>query len=106
PDFVDRENVWMVQVRSRGRFLFKTMETILVGRIFLAQDLDRDFAPELHVFGKIDLAHPARAELLEDSVMRNFTAVHAQLWCLMLTPQSVFQVRLRRSLVSRARVHH
>jgi len=44
------------------------METILVRRKFLAQNLDRDLASELHVFGKIDLAHAARPELFQDSV--------------------------------------
>src|SRR5215217_9330573 len=52
------------------------MQTILVGREFLAEDFDGDFAPELHVFGQIDHAHAARAKLLEDSVMGNFFGVH------------------------------
>ena len=45
------------------------MQTIFVGRVFVTENLDRNLAPELHVFGKIDHAHPARAELLENSVM-------------------------------------
>jgi hypothetical protein len=59
----------VIQVRSRGSFLFKALEAISVCGVLLAQDLDRDLAAEFHVFGKIDFAHPARAELFEYSIM-------------------------------------
>ncbi len=52
------------------------MQAIFVGSELLAQDLDRDLAAELHVFGKIDHTHPARAELLENPVMRNLFGIH------------------------------
>src|SRR6185503_802178 len=52
------------------------MQAILISGEFLAQDLDRDLATELHVLGQIDLAHSARAELLQDSVMRNLFGIH------------------------------
>jgi hypothetical protein len=47
-----------------------------VGSEFLAEDLDRDLAPELHVLGEIDLTHSAGAELLENSIMGNFIRIH------------------------------
>src|SRR6185369_6912849 len=52
------------------------MQTIFVGGEFLAQDLDRDFASELHVLGKVDLTHATRAELFEYSIMRDFLRIH------------------------------
>jgi hypothetical protein len=75
-DFVNSENVWMIEIRRCRSFLFESMESILVGSEFLAEDLDRDLATELHVFGKINHAHPAGAELLENSVMRDFFRIH------------------------------
>src|SRR5262245_11168102 len=69
------QNVWMIQCRSRARFLFKTMKSISIGGVFLAQDLDSDFASELHIFGKIDLTHTTGAEFFDDSIMRDL--VHA-----------------------------
>ena len=52
------------------------MQTILVGSEFLAEDLDRDLAPQLHVLREIDLTHSAGAQLLENSVMGNFFLLH------------------------------
>src|SRR5918999_4475467 len=72
---MDRENVWMIQVRGRRGFLFKTMEPILIGGVFLAQNFDGDFAAELHVFRQIDLAHAARAEFFQNPVVGNFGTV-------------------------------
>jgi hypothetical protein len=45
------------------------METILVGRVLLAENLDRNLATEFDVFGKIDFAHPAGAQLLQNSIV-------------------------------------
>src|SRR6185503_6765321 len=75
-DFVNRENVWMVEIRCCGSFLVKPMQSIFVSRVLMTQDLDCNLASELHVFRKIDHAHPARAELLENSVMGNFLRIH------------------------------
>src|SRR5215213_5244661 len=52
------------------------MQTVLVGSEFLAQDLDRNLAPELHVLSQVNLTHSAGAELLENSVMGNFIGIH------------------------------
>jgi hypothetical protein len=59
----------MIQIRSGSGFLLEALETILVGGVLLAQNLDRDLTAEFHVFGQIDFAHPARAEFLEDPIM-------------------------------------
>jgi len=37
----------------------------------MTENLDRDFASEFHVLGKIDDGHTTRAELLKNSVMRD-----------------------------------
>ncbi len=75
-DFVNRENVWMVEIRRGRRFLFEAIESIPVGSEFVTEDLDRDLATELHVFSKIDDAHPACAELLKNLVMRDLFGIH------------------------------
>src|SRR6185369_560799 len=75
-DFMNRENVWMIQVRRCRSFLLESMQAILVCRVLVTQDLDRNLAPELHVFREIDHTHPARAELIENSVMGNFLRIH------------------------------
>ena len=77
--FVNRENVWMIQIRCGRSFLLETMQAIFVGSELLAQDLDRDLASELHVLGEIDLTHSAGAELLEYPVMRDFLRIHIYL---------------------------
>jgi hypothetical protein len=66
----------MVEIRRCRRFLFESMQSILVGREFVTKDLDRNLAAQLQVFGKIDYAHPAGAELLKNSVMRDLFGIH------------------------------
>src|SRR5215217_2000230 len=52
------------------------MQTIFIGGEFLAQNLDRDLASELHVLGEINLTHSARTELLKYSIMRDLIGFH------------------------------
>ncbi len=61
----------MIQCRGRIGFLIETAKALAVlGEIFDEQ-FERDLPPELHVFGEVDFAHAARAELFENSVTRN-----------------------------------
>ncbi len=59
---VDRDDVGM---RERGGVLglaAEALDELLVGRVLLVQDLDRDPPAELLVLGQVDVRHPARAE--------------------------------------------
>src|ERR1041385_7054801 len=73
------------------------MKTILVGSELLTQDLDRDLAPELHVLGQINLAHPAGAELLEYPIMRDLIRLHATCFLCLLWLESPKRTRQQRS---------
>src|SRR5215217_3133923 len=66
----------MIEIRRRGSFLLKPVQPILVGSVFLTEDLDCNLTSQLHVFGKIDHSHPARAELLENSIVGNSLCLH------------------------------
>ena len=54
-----------------GRILRLTAEALdelIVVRVPVVQDLDRDPPAELLVFGQVDVRHPARAELADDAI--------------------------------------
>src|SRR3954454_3475296 len=52
------------------------MQTIPVRSELLTENLDRYLASQLQVLGQIDLTHPAGAELLEYSIMRDLIGIH------------------------------
>ena len=65
---VDRDDVRM---RERGgvlRLTAKALHELLVARVPVVQDLDRDPAAELLVLREIDVRHPAGAELAHDLI--------------------------------------
>ena len=65
---VDRDDV---RVRQAGGVLGLTPEALderLVARVAVVQDLDRDAAAQLFVFGEVHVRHPAGAELPQDAV--------------------------------------
>ena len=53
----------MIECGSRLSFLHKTIQFIRIFAEFIAQEFDRDLAIELCVLSKINLAHPALADL-------------------------------------------
>ena len=65
---VNRCDVRMIQRREQLRFPAKALDTILIVREGLRQNLDGDIAPEVLIPGGVDLAHPSRAEQAQDSV--------------------------------------
>ena len=65
---VDRDDV---RVREPGcvlRLAPEALDELLVVRVAVVEDLDRDAAAELLVLGEVDVRHPARAELARDAV--------------------------------------
>src|SRR6185369_12709738 len=70
-NFVDREDVRMVQRRRRARFLKETPAAILLLNVFRRKQLERDDALEFVIVSLVDRAHTARADRLDDPVMSN-----------------------------------
>ena len=61
-DVEDRENVGMIQRRSRSSFLRKSLQAIVIAGERSGKDLDGNGAVEAGVVGAIDLAHSACAD--------------------------------------------
>ena len=58
-------------MRERGgvlRLAAEALDELLVVRVPVVQDLDRDAAAELLVLGEVDVRHPAGAELAHDLI--------------------------------------
>src|SRR5438128_2431567 len=58
----------MVKARSGASFLLEAVHALLVGSDLSGQNFQGDRAREFRVFGKIYLAHPARANLRADFI--------------------------------------
>ena len=67
-DFIDRQQVRMVQGRGRARLLNESRQAAGVPGERLRQDLNRDRAVKLGIVGAIDLAHAAAAQQRTDPV--------------------------------------
>ena len=50
------------------RLAAEALDELVVVRVAVVEDLDRDAAAELLVLGEVDVRHPARAELAHDPV--------------------------------------
>ncbi len=68
-DFIDRDDVGMVQRRGSSRFLFESTKTLGVRSHLLGQDFDSDLATELEIPGLVDLTHTTGAQLGEHFVV-------------------------------------
>ena len=77
--FVNRENVRMIEGRSRAGLVLKASQSFLVVCKFRRQSLDRNLAAELGVFSEIYFAHAAHAEEGNDRItIRQIAAT--QIW--------------------------
>src|SRR5262249_42316282 len=74
-DVVNREDVRVVERRGGAGFLLEAAQAIRIPGELGGQQLDGDLATESRVFGQIDLAHPACAEL-----RYNLIVVEAWAW--------------------------
>ena len=74
PEFVNGENVGMIQGRRRMRFLLETTQPALITSQFRGKHLERNFALEPHVLGQINLAHASGAEHGNYFVVRQLSA--------------------------------
>src|SRR5262249_44106989 len=74
PDVMYGENVGMIQRGGRARLLLESPQSGLASRVACGQELQRHFATEPGVFGKVDLSHAARADQADDFVMADCLA--------------------------------
>ena len=58
----------MVEPGCALRLAAEALDELLVGRVAVVEQLQRDAAAELLVLGEVDVRHPARAELALDHV--------------------------------------
>ena len=75
-DVVNSADVGMIQSGRGLRFALEAAKRLRVAGHFVGQELQGDEAMEASVFGLVDDAHPAAAELFDDAVMRNGLADH------------------------------
>jgi hypothetical protein len=75
-NFVNGANVGVIEGRGCLGFALETLERLMVLRQSLRQELQGDEAMQLGVFGLIDHTHPAAAQLLQNTVVRNRLAQH------------------------------
>ena len=77
--FVNCDGVGMVECGSRARLLLEAPDAGGVFGETGRQDFDRDLAVKPRVFREIDFSHPARADLGNDSIVREGFAEHSAL---------------------------
>jgi len=70
----------VIEGGGRLRLALETLQSGVILREFLRQELQRDEAPKLGVLGIIDHTHSGAAELLQNTVVRNRLAQHDWLW--------------------------
>src|SRR6266540_3375862 len=70
----DGQDVGMIQGGRRFGFLNKTLQSRLISRDILRQDLQCDGTLELRVIGEIYLAHPACTDLRANLISAKFCA--------------------------------
>ena len=69
-DVVDRADVRVVQRRRRPRFAREPAQRLRIPRELFGDELERHGTVQPRVFGFVDDAHAAAAELLDDAVVR------------------------------------
>jgi hypothetical protein len=75
-DFVNGADVGMIQRRRGPRLASETLQSLLVLGQLIGQELEGDEAPQFRIFGLVNHAHPAAAQLFDDAVVRNGLADH------------------------------
>ena len=65
---VDRDDVRVRQAGGVLRLAAEALDELLVARVTVVEDLDRDVPAELLVLGEVHVGHPAGAELPHDPV--------------------------------------
>src|SRR5215471_5618485 len=70
-DFVNGADIWMIQCGSCSCFSPEAFESLqVVGKMF-REELQRDEAAQIGIFGFVNHTHSSAAELFENAVVRN-----------------------------------
>src|SRR6185369_15770794 len=78
-DFVNSDDVRVIECGSSLRFLLETLQAIAVIHNFSRKNFERYFAIEPHVLSQINLAHSTRPDLAGNAVTRD-CSVSSQLF--------------------------
>jgi hypothetical protein len=89
-EVVDRDDIRVVELGGRTRLVLEALPRLLVVAQPSQHDLDRDVAAEHRVVSPEDLAHGARADLLDDRVLTDLAKLH-------LRPRRSYHAYLRAS---------
>src|SRR5262249_9496665 len=65
-EIIDARDIWGIERRDHLGFMLESLEAVRIGREFIRQDLDGDFALELRVARPVDLSHAAFTEKADD----------------------------------------
>ena len=76
-DLIDGADVGMVQGRSGLGLTLKAAQSLLVSGDLIGKEFERHKAIEFDILGLVDDPHPATAEFLEDSIVRDDLVDHA-----------------------------
>ena len=84
-DLVDRADVRMIERRRGEGFPLEAFASSRIVLHFRRQELQRDMAVQLEVFGLIHHTHPAAAELFQNPIVRDGLANHRELMAVTLS---------------------
>ena len=73
---VNGADVGMIESRCSLRLAFKTSQGLRIARNIFRQEFQRDKSAQPRVFGLVNDAHTAAAQLFEDTVMGNALVFH------------------------------
>src|SRR5436190_20746883 len=73
------DDIRMIESRGRPRFLHKPAHSLGIAGELLGKDLESDAPVELCIVSQIHFTHPARADLGDDSIVREGFADHSAL---------------------------
>ena len=68
----------MIEGGGGAGFALEAFQRLRVAGQFIGEKLQRDLAAELAVLGAIDHAHPPAAEFVQDAIVPNNLANHAE----------------------------
>src|ERR1700681_1028303 len=75
-DPVDRADMRMVQLRGCPRLTLETLQGFGVAHQIFRNELERNVAPQLDVFGLVDYAHTTAPQLSQDAIVGDSLAEH------------------------------
>ncbi len=76
-NFMDGADVWIIQRRGGPRLALEAFDSLRIAGKFRWEEFQCDKAPQLEVFGLVNHAHAAAAQLFHDSVMGDGASNHA-----------------------------